>query len=169
MVKAIEMPSIEDIVKESEVMSYSENKRTFKYELNAKSATAKLIKGAKRIPFEVIEKASSSNLVFSTGAWNHVVQPSVGYFDKVKGDKKCTVGNITVSIASVKTGKEINGKHIDTQIIFFANRDKVVCHFYNTTQLIMCNGHGYANLIEIFLKPFFVIWYTEFNVSSVRD
>ena len=38
---------------------------------------------------------------------------------------------------------------------FLVNEEKVVCHFYNTTQLILCNGSGYGKLVELFLKPFF--------------
>ena len=41
------------------------------------------------------------------------------------------------------------------QIIFYVDRDKIVCHLYNTTQRILVNGHGYQRFIEIFLIPFF--------------
>ena len=47
------------------------------------------------------------------------------------------------------------GKHIDHQIVFFANENKVVCHFYNTTQKILVNGNGYINFVNLFLKPYF--------------
>ena len=72
-------------------------------------------------------------------------------------DDSCTItiGSSVIRIADVKSGKDIGGKHIDTQIVFFVNRDKVVLHFYNTTQLILINGHGYDRFIETFLKPFF--------------
>ena len=60
-----------------------------------------------------------------------------------------------IQIADIKTGKDASGKHIDTQIIFYIDRDKVTCHCYNTTQLILVNGHGYRRLIDEFLKPFF--------------
>ena len=39
--------------------------------------------------------------------------------------------------------------------MFFANIDKIVLHCYNTTQLILVNGHGYAKLIDVFLKHYF--------------
>ena len=55
----------------------------------------------------------------------------------------------------MEIGKEARGKHIDTVVIFYANSDKIVCHLYNTTQLILVNGHGYTRFIEAFLKPFF--------------
>ena len=77
------------------------------------------------------------------------------YFNQVKGEKTCKIDSNVVKIASVELGRESAGKHIDTVIVFFVNRDKVVCHMYNTTQLILVKGHGYANLIEIFVKLFF--------------
>ena len=93
--------------------------------------------------------------MFNLGSWNYVVLPTVRYWSEVKGKKTCDLGENTVTIADVKTGKDITGKHIDTQIVLFLNRDKVVLHCYNTTQLILVNGHGYAKLLELFLKPFF--------------
>ena len=155
MANAIEFTSVECLVKDSEVLVTREEARKFEYKLNDKAAKGKLIKGGKRIPFEVVGNSSSSNLVFNLGSWNYVVKPSFKYWTEVKGNKTCRIGDTIVRIADVKTGKDIGGKHIDTQIVFFANRDKVVLHCYNTTQLILVNGHGYAKLIEMFLKPYF--------------
>ena len=143
MVTAIEATSMKEFVKDSEVMQSKEKSRRFEYELNDKAAKAKLVKGAKRLPFEVVDKSSSSNLVFNLGAWQKTVNPSVRYWDQVKGNKSCKVGDMIVTVASVTTGKETSGKHVDTQIVFYVDRDKVVCHFYNTTQLILVNGRGY--------------------------
>ena len=154
MSKAIEFETVEDFVMDSEVINRKDNRRTFEYDLDDKAAKAKLLKGAKRIPFEIVKNSSSSNLVFSIGAWNHVVLPSVRYWNQSKGDHTCKFGLTTVKIASVKAGTETGGKHVDTQIVFFVNRDKVVCHFYNTTQLILVNGHGYSKLVE-FLGAYF--------------
>ena len=149
MAKAIEMTSsIEDMIKDSEVIICIDKRRTFKYELNDKAAKAKLIKGAKRIPFEIVEKSASSNLIFSIGAWDRIVNPSVHYCEQVQGNKSCGIGSTTITVVSVKKGTETSGKHIDTQIVFLFNREKVVCHFYNTTQLILVNGHGYLNMIK---------------------
>ena len=102
-----------------------------------------------------MEHKTSSNLIFSVGAWDKIVLPAVKYWNAVKGDKTCTVGSMTVRIASVSVGMEAGKKHIDTLVVFYANMDKVVCHLYNTTQLILVNGHGYVNFINQFLKPFF--------------
>ena len=60
-----------------------------------------------------------------------------------------------VSIGGIKSGVEKGGKQVDTQVVFYADREKIVCHLYNTTCLILVNGHGYRKLIELFLKPFF--------------
>ena len=67
----------------------------------------------------------------------------------------CNVDDNIIKIGGIKEGKESNGLSVDCQIIFFLNREKVVCHFYNTTQRILVNGHGYRSFINIFLKPFF--------------
>ena len=147
--------AIIDIVKDSEINHQSEVQRSFVYDLSDKAAKAKLVKGAKRIPFEIIEHSTSSTLVFSMGAWNHVVMPSGRYWNQSKGEKTCKLDSLEIRIASVEVGKEASGKHVDTIVVFYANRDKIVCHMYNTTQRILVNGHGFANFIEKFLKPFF--------------
>ena len=157
-----------EFVKDSEIAKPSEVKRTFEYNLSDKAAKAKLIKGAKRIPFDIVEHSSSSNLIFSPGAWNHVVLPTMRYWNQSKGGKMCKIGDTVVKIASVDIGKEGGGKHIDTVVVFYADKDKVVCHLYNTTQLILVNGHGYARLIEIFLKPFFESKIS-FNIPDIDD
>ena len=155
MANAIEFTSVEGLVKDSEVVVMRDEDRKFEYKLNDKAAKGKLIKGGKRIPFEVVENSSSSNLVFNLGSWNYVVKPSFKYWAEVKGNNTCRIGETIVRIADVKTGRDIGGKYIDTHIVFFANRDKVNLHCYNTTQLILVNGHGYAKLIEMSLKPYF--------------
>ena len=96
------------------------------------------------------------NLVFSAGGWYHTILPSIKYFEEVnKEDKTCKISDYIVKVSGVKLGKECNGKHVNTQIVFYANRDKIVCHLYNTTQLILINGNGYQKFVNIFLKPFF--------------
>ena len=151
----VKLDSIEEIVKDSETLKNVENKRTFEYNMNDKSAKAKLVKGAKREAYEVVKNQSSCNLDFSVGSWNHIVLPTIQYLNNIRGEKTCTVGTLEVKVASVKTGKDIIGKHIDTQIVFYSNRDKIVCHFHNTTQRILVNGHGYMKFVEEFLSPFF--------------
>ena len=156
MAKAIEMESIEEIVKDSEINIYEDDEqRHFEYNLNEKSAKAKLVKGARRCPLEKFPKSGSLNLVFNPGSWSNVVLPSIRYWDQSKGDKTCKIGVSSIRVVSVKTGTDTGGKHIDTQIVFFINREKAVCHFYNTTQLIMVNGHGYMKLVDEFLWPYF--------------
>ena len=152
---AIEFSSIENMVEDTEVALNKDTKRVFDYNLNDKAAKAKLLKGAKREAFDVVENSSSANLIFNLGSWSQVVLPSICYWNEIKGNKSCKVDEITVQIADVKMGKDVGGKHIDTQVVFFSNRDKVVLHCYNTTQLILVNGHGYAKFISMFLKPYF--------------
>ena len=152
---SIQLEGIEDIVKDTELMNETQNRRTFQYNMNDKAAKGKLLKGAKKEAFEVVKNQASCNLDFNPGSWNHVVLPTLEYWNQIKGGKSCIIESLVIKVASVKTGKDGIGKHIDTQIIFLANRDKIVCHFYNTTQRVLVNGHGYMTLVEKFLIPYF--------------
>ena len=93
-----------------------------------------------------------------------VVLPTVSYLNSSSSEKTCKAGKKTIRIDTVKTGTEASGKHTDTQIVFFVNGCKAVCHFYNTTQLIMVNGTGYKSLVYDFLAPFF-----EAKIDSVKS
>ena len=105
--KAIEAESLKDLVKNSDnVHPNVEKNRFHQYKLNDKAAKGKLVKGAKRSPFDVIHKSLSSNLDFSLGAWNYVVLPAIGYWDQVKDEKTCKVENTIIKIGSVELGKE---------------------------------------------------------------
>ena len=133
-----EIVTLDDHVKSSEVLKNLNSSIRFNYELDDKATTAKLLKAAKRIPIEVEENSTSSNMVFSAGAWCHVVKPSITYWNDVKGEKTCKIGDYSIKVGGVKAGKEIKGKHVNTKIVFFADREKILCHLYNTTQLIHC-------------------------------
>ena len=152
--KAIESESLQDLVINSDIVHANVDKRTHNYKLNDKAAKAKIVKGAKRCPFEVVNKPCSSNLDFSLGAWNYVVLPTIRYWHQVKEETSCKVGSTVIIIASVELGKEAGGRHVDTKIVFHADSNRVVCHLYNTTQRILVNGQGYELLIQIFLKLF---------------
>ena len=55
MALAIEFENVEDLVKDSEeVISYKEKQRRFDYDIKDKNTKAKLIKGAKSGPFEIV-------------------------------------------------------------------------------------------------------------------
>ena len=75
MAKAIEFDSVEDIVRDSEIISYNDENRQFDYNLNEKS------------PMEKVLKSGSLNLIFNLGAWSQVVSPSLRYFHQSKSDK----------------------------------------------------------------------------------
>ena len=127
----------------------------FNYELNDKASKAKILKAASRPPVELEENSTSSNLVFSAGAWFHVVLPSVQYWTEVQGEQTCKIGEYEIKIGGVKPGRENNDKVVNFHIVFFAGREKIVCHLYNTTQIVLVNGHGYQKFINKFLQPFF--------------
>ena len=83
IMKAIKAEGIIDLIQDSETRRPIEAKRTFEYNLNEKATKNKLVKGAKRIPFEVVENSLSSNLVFSLGAWDQVVLSTIRYWNQV--------------------------------------------------------------------------------------
>ena len=144
--------TIEDLVNDSDVFKDS---ITFDYKLNDKAAKAKIVKGAKRIAFEIQENSTSTTLVFSSGSWQVAALPAANYWNQVKCDLTCKVGEITIKVGGVKSGKDVSGNNVVNQVVFYVDRNKVVCHMYNTTQRILVNGHGYQLFVEAFLKPFF--------------
>ena len=83
MSAATEFSSVEAMVEDTEVVLIKDSKRSFDYNLNNKAAKSKLIKGAKREVFEIVENSSSANLIFNLGSWNHVVLPSIWYWNEV--------------------------------------------------------------------------------------
>ena len=147
-----DIDTIEDQVKGS---VYHNDSVTFNYQLNDKASKAKLVKGSKRVPFEVEENSTSINLNFSAGAWLTSVLPAIRYWGEIKGDKICKVGDTYIRIGGIKASKDVNGMHVVSQIAFYVDRDKIICHLYNTTQRILVNGHGFNRFVDIFLKPFF--------------
>ena len=155
MLKAKELYTLDDVVKDSERLVYKEDEREFNYRLNEKSLKTKLLKGAKRPPFVVVKNNGSYNLDFNVGSWRAVVQPSLQYWGNSKVGQTCTVNGIEIKLDEVKNGSEAGGLHVDTLITFLVNKEKAKCHFYNTTQRVMINGLGHAKLSDIFLVPYF--------------
>ena len=96
MAKPIEYDGVEDLVRDSETEAFPGENRSFKYELNHKQAKAKLIKGAKRGPFEIEKKSCSLNLIFNVGSWNNSVLPSIRYWNQMQYDRTCKIGSSTV-------------------------------------------------------------------------
>ena len=121
----LELTSVSKVVTDSEGLECRDSSRKFSYKLNEKTAKSKMIKGAKRLPFEIEENSSSMNLIFNLGAWSEVVLPSLMYWNNAKENKTCRINENEVKILDVKVGKEINGSHIDTQVIFMMNKDKI--------------------------------------------
>ena len=168
MAHFVEYTSVEELVNDSEIAQKSDKPRNFQYELNQKQAKAKLIKGAKRMAFEVESKRNSIHLIFNLGSWSTIVLPAIQYWKKIKDEGTCKIGSSIIRVASVKSGIEAGGNHVDTQIVFFINREKVTCHFYNTTQLILINGHGYSKFVDEFLKPYFLSKVTK-NIDEINE
>ena len=105
-----EIITIDEYVKNSEVSKNMNSTIIFDYQLNDKASKSKRLKAVKRGPIETEVNSTSTNLVFSAGAWYHIVLPSVKYFSEVQGDKTCKSGDYNVKIGGIKLGKESNGK-----------------------------------------------------------
>ena len=102
-----EIVTIEEHVKSSELLKIVDSAHIFNYELNDKATRNKLVKAAKRPPLEVEENSTSSNLIFSAGAWYHGVLPAIQYWNDVKGEKTCQIEDYTVKIGGVKSRRRI--------------------------------------------------------------
>ena len=126
---AVELKCIDDVVMDSEINDLGEVQRSFAYNLKDKQVKSKLLKGAKRCPFDTVRNNGSVNLVFNLGSWQAVVLPSLRYWNLNMVNKPCQIGSTTIKIFSIKTGTDAGGKHVDTQIVFFLDREKAVCHF----------------------------------------
>ena len=116
--------TIDDQVRSS---VYHNDSVTFNYELNDKSAKAKLVKGSKRTPFEFEKKSTSFTLVFSVGAWLADVLPAVRYWNEIKGDKTCEVGDKVIKVSGIKSGKDVNGMCVVSQVVFYSIEIKLCC------------------------------------------
>ena len=113
-----EVISLDEHIRSTEQFK-QRGERVFEYFLNEKASNAKLVKGAKRSPFLLEENSTSSNLVFSPGSWHYVVMPSIRYWNIIRSDQKCQVGEYTVKIGGIQSGKESKGKYVDHKIVFF--------------------------------------------------
>jgi hypothetical protein len=157
MIMIMDIVTINDQVIGSE---YHNDSVKFDYELNSKGAKSKLLKGSKRKPIEVEKNSTSINLIFSVGSWLTCVLPAIRYWNENQGDKSCKVGDHAIKVGGIKSGKDANGMHVVSKVVFYfeksgSRHDKIVCHLYNTTQLILVNGHGYQEFINVFLMPLF--------------
>ena len=89
--------------------TYPNDSISFNYDLNDKSAKAKLVKGSKRFPFEIETKPTSFTLIFSFGAWLTDVLPAARYSNEIQSDKTCKVGDKVIKVGGIKSGKAVNG------------------------------------------------------------
>ena len=81
-VNLVNSASVENQFKDLKMFRASTNPRRFEYTLNDKATKAKVMKAAKRTPhIKQEENSTSSNLVFSAGAWQCVVFPTVEFWN----------------------------------------------------------------------------------------
>ena len=149
----MKMNNVNDLVKATEA-NEDRIERQFEYVVNDRALKTKFSKGAKRPSIEIVQNSNSCNMIFNLGAWNCTVIPVLKHWNNMKGTS-IDINQTVINVTEVKTGTDLTGKSIDTQVIFYMNNEKVVLHCYNTTQLILINGVGYLKFLELFLRPFF--------------
>ena len=67
-IKTMTTKTVQNVLEESEVAYEQDVERNMR---------SKLTKGAKRDPIQIKDNSSSTNIVFSLGAWCHIVQPLI--------------------------------------------------------------------------------------------
>ena len=94
--------------------------RTFGYKLDEKTAKSKLLKGTKKVPFEVTEKQNCSNIDFNPGAFKSTVEPLINLWENCsKNGELFEIGDRKLSVNEFKKGFDENNKHIDTKVVLF--------------------------------------------------
>ena len=168
MVKSIENISQTDsqlIVNQEvyKINSDKEHDRVFNYILDGKSVQSKLLKGAKRIPFEKENKTNCSVIKFSDGAFQLVIKPFLEYLSK-----HLKIGDIfkfeqeDVKVVTFIPGYDNDRNHIDTKVVLvskskidqdMSKNNKYTLHIYNSTQKIKVDGKCSIMFVEKSLEP----------------
>lgn len=136
--------------------------KLFDYKLNAVATKAKLVKGAKRVPFEVNDKKTCSVLNFSDGAYNRLILSLIGEWENCqKTGKPFRFENMDIKILTFEKRFDKVGNHVDTKVVFSDEKHKIgastkiTAHFYNSTQRLKIEGKGFTEVVENVLKPYF--------------
>ena len=147
-------------INSKEVIQSATNDRNFNYRLDEKSVRLKLLKGAKRIPIEIENKKTCSNINLSDGTMHLVVKPwmeTLAEYNKSDGVFKFE--NEDVRVASYKPGYDKDGNHVDTKIVLASKNNNVsnkyTLHIYNSTQRIKIDGKNFDTFTNNILEPYF--------------
>ena len=126
---------------------------SFKYYLNDMKTLAKLKKHAVLPPVvENMTRDNSVSLQFSTGAYIKTVSPLVTFYKEGVGKghiKKADVDGLDVSVTSVVTNTDANGKITGYVIELSVEGKKVKLTPFDTTTLLLVQG---GNMQEEFTK-----------------
>ena len=130
--------------------------RNFDYKMLEKSMKDKLLKGAKRVHFQIDEKQTCDNLNFSDGAYQFAVIPLLNLWNNCNENGEIFKSqNIEMSIDRFVAGFDKNGKHMDTKATLSWDNSKITIHAYNSTQRIKVDGKRHKELVEKFFNPYF--------------
>ena len=133
-----------------------DNPRLFNFKLDLKATKSKLLKGAKRIPFEVIPRQKCINLDFSDGAFKLTVMVLLNiWFNCFKDGEIFKFKDREMKILELKQGFDEDNKHVDTKIVMVDGPHKLTLHVYNSTQKINVAGKGHDSFVKEVLVPYF--------------
>ena len=65
---------------------------------------------------EVQNNSTSTTLIFSAGSWQAAILPSVAFWNQVKGDQTCKVGDVMINVGGLKSGKDASGRIYTTHL-----------------------------------------------------
>ena len=131
------------------------NNINFAFKLTDSTAKKNLVAGARRIAFEKDQKQKATKLKFSAGDYLVVAMPTLLEWKNICGES-FNFNGLNIYVSEVKAEYEENSKHFDTKIVFLFGKNRVVLHFYNSTQNMKVEGKGYLEFIEKYLEPHFL-------------
>ena len=139
--------------------------RLFKYGLDERATKSKLLKAAKRVPYEVDDKTNCSNMTFSDGSWLFIVTDLINTLEKCFNKNEVVrFRDKDMKVIEFKRGLDAKKLHVDTKVVLSDKSSRIVMHQYNSTQRITISGKGYREFLNNVLDPFF-----SKKVESLRD
>ena len=58
------------------------------------------------------------------------------------------LNNMEIQVYEYQDGKDMTARHIDSKIVLYVNKEKIVIHSYNSTQKVMVSGSKYLEFTE---------------------
>ena len=160
------------------------------YTLNRVNQTKRLIENSSRPPVEIRQSnyqningakhPTSVSMDFSSGVYLAIVKPAL---EKITVPWNIRVMNTAITCEEVSPRTDITGRKVCTKLVLYltescqgAKRNKIVLHFYHTSNSLQVQGSGLTTagistpvwLVDNFLQPLALKETTE-NQSSITE